>query len=79
MKKLIAAVLMVSALVFALPASAGSRCDASADECIEKMKTKLAEKAWLGIEYDKADYAGQSRRCTPTARRQMPDSNRVTF
>ncbi len=56
MKKLIAALVMISALVFALPAAAGSRCDASADECIEKMKTKLAEKAWLGIDYDKAGH-----------------------
>ncbi len=43
------------ALAVALPAAAGgANCDGSADE-LAKMKTKLANKAWLGIEYDKTD------------------------
>ncbi len=53
MKKQIAIFLM--ALAVALPAAAGgARCDGSAEE-LATMKTKLADKAWLGIEYDKTD------------------------
>jgi predicted metalloprotease with PDZ domain len=53
MKKQIAIFLM--ALAVALPAAAGgAKCDGSAEE-LAMMKTKLANKAWLGIEYDKTD------------------------
>ena len=53
MKKLIATLLM--ALVVALPAAAGEKCDGAGEDCLAKMKAKYAEKAWLGIEYDKAE------------------------
>lgn len=53
MMKLIAILLL--ALTVSLPAFAGgARCDGSADE-VAKLKTKYAEKAWLGVEYEKAD------------------------
>ena len=52
MTKLIAILLL--ALTFCLPAVAGERCDGSADE-VAKMEAKYAEKAWLGVEYDKTD------------------------
>ena len=52
MIKLIAILLL--ALTFCLPAVAGERCDGSADE-VAKMEAKYAEKAWLGVEYDKTD------------------------
>ena len=53
MKKQIAIFLM--ALAVALPAAAGgAKCDGSAEE-LAMMKTKYANKAWLGVEYDKTD------------------------
>ena len=43
------------ALAIAFPAAAGgARCDGSAEELVA-MKTKLANKAWLGIEKEKTD------------------------
>jgi predicted metalloprotease with PDZ domain len=43
------------ALAVALPAMAGgARCDGSAEE-IAMLKTKYANKAWLGVEYDKSE------------------------
>ncbi len=52
MKKLLAILLVVS--IFAVPAVAGDKkkCDGNAEDCAKYMKTKYAEKAWLGIEYD---------------------------
>jgi S1-C subfamily serine protease len=53
MMKRIAIFLM--AMAVALPAAAGgARCDGSAEE-LTAMKTKLANKAWLGVEYEKTD------------------------
>lgn len=44
------------ALAVSLPAAAGGeRCHGDADDCLAKMKTKLSQKAWLGVEYDMAD------------------------
>lgn len=43
------------ALAIALPALAGgASCDGSAEE-VAMMKTKYANKAWLGVEYDKSE------------------------
>ena len=52
MKKLFA--IMVVMLIVALPAAAGdkAKCKGSGEDCLAKMKTKLAEKPWLGIEYE---------------------------
>ena len=53
MKKQI--VIFLLALAFAIPAMAGgANCDGSKEE-VAKMQTKLANKAWLGVEYDKSD------------------------
>jgi C-terminal processing protease CtpA/Prc len=53
MKKQI--VIFLLALAVALPAAAGgARCDGSKEE-VANMQTKLANKAWLGVEYDKTD------------------------
>ena len=52
MTNLIAILLL--ALTFCLPAVAGERCDGSPEE-VAKMEAKYAEKAWLGVEYDKTD------------------------
>lgn len=47
--------ILLMALAVALPAAAGgAKCDGSAEE-LAAMKTKLANKAWLGVEYDKTD------------------------
>lgn len=49
------AILMV-AMIVALPAAAGGeKCHGSADDCLAKMQTKLAQKAWLGVEYELND------------------------
>ncbi|MGD9020609.1 MAG: PDZ domain-containing protein [Lysobacterales bacterium] len=54
MRKLITTLLM--ALIVSVPAMAGDDpCKGSPEDCIAKMKAKYAEKAWLGIEYDKAE------------------------
>ena len=54
MKKLFA--IFLTSMIFALPAMAGGeKCTASGEECVTAMKTKLANKPWLGIEYDKVD------------------------
>ena len=52
MKKLFA--IMVVMLIVALPAAAGdkAKCKGSGEDCLAKMKTKLAEKPWLGIGYE---------------------------
>ena len=52
MTNLIAILLL--AFTFCLPAVAGERCDGSAKD-VAKMEAKYAEKAWLGVEYDKTD------------------------
>jgi len=53
MKKQI--VIFLLALAVAIPAFAGgANCDGSKEE-VAMMKTKLANKAWLGVEYDKTD------------------------
>ena len=53
MKKQI--VIFLLALIVAIPAVAGgARCDGSKEE-VTKMQTKLAQKAWLGLEYDNND------------------------
>jgi len=53
MKKQI--VVFLLALAVAIPAVAGgARCDGSKEE-VAMMKTKLANKAWLGVKYDKTD------------------------
>ena len=53
MKKQI--VIFLLALAVAIPAFAGgARCDGSKEE-VTMMKTKMANKAWLGVEYDKTD------------------------
>ena len=47
--------IMLLALAVSLPAMAGGAdCDGSAEE-VARMETKLANKAWLGVEYDKTD------------------------
>lgn len=55
MKRLLA--ILVVMLVVALPAAAGdkAKCKGSGEDCLAKMKTKLAEKPWLGIEYETDD------------------------
>ncbi len=55
MRKLVA--LFVVMAFLAVPAMAGEhkKCTASPDECLKKMQQKLAEKPWLGIEYDAMD------------------------
>lgn len=53
MKKQI--VIFLLALAVAIPAAAGgAKCDGSAKE-VAMMKTKLANKAWLGVEYNKTE------------------------
>jgi C-terminal processing protease CtpA/Prc len=53
MKKQI--VIFLLALAVAIPAMAGGAgCDGSKEE-VANMQTKLAKKAWLGVEYDKSD------------------------
>ncbi len=51
-------VLLVVVLLAALPAMAGEKgtCDGDPNDCAKKMKTKLAQKAWLGISYDTDDH-----------------------
>jgi C-terminal processing protease CtpA/Prc len=53
MKKLL---ILLTALAVSLSAAAGEKCEGSADDCLAKMKTKLAEKPWLGVEFDKDDH-----------------------
>lgn len=53
MKKLM---IMLMALAVSLSASAGEKCDGAGEDCLAKMKAKYAEKAWLGVEYDKTDH-----------------------
>ena len=48
--------ILLMALVVSLSASAGEKCSGSGDDCMAKMKTKLAEKPWLGVEYDKSEH-----------------------
>ena len=52
MKKLVAVLVLV--LFVAMPAMAGDKgkCAGSGEDCLAKMKTKIAHKAWLGIEYE---------------------------
>ena len=52
MKKLFAMLLLV--LFVAMPAVAGEKgkCAGNGEDCLAKMKTKIAHKAWLGIEYE---------------------------
>jgi predicted metalloprotease with PDZ domain len=47
-------VLLVVALLAAAPALAGDKgkCDGDPADCAKKMEQKLAQKAWLGINYD---------------------------
>lgn len=47
-------VLFVVVLLLAAPAMAGDKkaCNGDPDDCAKKMKTKLAQKAWLGISYE---------------------------
>jgi predicted metalloprotease with PDZ domain len=58
---LYAVVAVAVALLLAGGAVAGEKkheketCTASAEECLAKMKTKIASKPWLGIEYDQKD------------------------
>ena len=46
--------LLVVLTVLAMPAMAGDKgkCTGSAEDCLAKMQAKLAQKGWLGIEYD---------------------------
>ena len=55
MKKLL--VLVLAATLFPLSAMAGGdrQKTACGAECVEKLKTKYANKAWLGVEYAKMD------------------------
>ena len=54
MKKLL--VLPLAAALFSVSAMAGGdRHNVSGDDCVKKMKTKYANKAWLGVEYAKLD------------------------
>ena len=55
MKKLL--VLVLAALLFPLSAAAGGdkQRTACGAECVEKLQAKYANKAWLGVEYDKTD------------------------
>lgn len=48
------AVLLVVVLLAAAPAMAGdkAKCDGDPNDCAKKMKTKLSQKAWLGISYE---------------------------
>jgi C-terminal processing protease CtpA/Prc len=52
MKKLFAMLLLM--LFVAMPAVAGEKgkCAGDGEDCLAKMKTKIAHKAWLGIEYE---------------------------
>ena len=54
MKKQIIIFLMAMAVALPAAAGGGARCDGSTEE-LTAMQTKLADKAWLGIEYDKTD------------------------
>jgi len=51
-------VILVVVLLVSAPAMAGEKgaCNGSPEDCAKKMKTKLAQKAWLGISYDTDDY-----------------------
>ncbi len=57
MKKLL--VLVLAALLFPVSAAAGGKQHAERTacgaECVEKLKAKYANKAWLGVEYAKMD------------------------
>ena len=53
MKKLM---IMLMALAVSFAAVAGEKCGADSEDCLAKMKTKYAEKAWLGVEDDKTDH-----------------------
>jgi predicted metalloprotease with PDZ domain len=54
MKKLL---ILLTALAVSMSAAAGGeKCDGAAEDCMAKMKTKLAEKAWLGVEFDKNEH-----------------------
>ena len=53
MKKLM---IMLMALAVSFAAVAGENCGSDSEDCLAKMKTKYAEKAWLGVEYDKTDH-----------------------
>jgi predicted metalloprotease with PDZ domain len=47
-------VLLVAVMILAMPAMAGEKgkCKGSGEDCLNKMKAKYAEKAWLGIGYE---------------------------
>lgn len=54
MKKLL---ILLTALAVSLSAGAGGeKCHGAAEDCMAKMKTKLADKAWLGVELDKNEH-----------------------
>ena len=50
--------LVVMLLLVAAPAMAGDKgsCNGDPKDCAKKMKTKLAQKAWLGISYETDDH-----------------------
>jgi membrane-associated protease RseP (regulator of RpoE activity) len=49
--------LVVLALVVAVPLVAGDeqRCKATAQDCLNYMKSHMADRGWIGIEYDEED------------------------
>ena len=49
--------ILLTALAVSMSAVAGGeKCKGAAEDCMHKMKTKLAHKPWLGIEYDKNEH-----------------------
>jgi S1-C subfamily serine protease len=50
---------MIAVLVFAVAApvfAGGEKCKGEPDECIKKLKAKIAAKGWLGVETDKTEH-----------------------
>jgi S1-C subfamily serine protease len=62
-------VLLAAALVSPAIAGKGHKCDASTQDCLNKMAAKLKNKGWVGIEYDKKDKSE-----TPVIMKVVPDS-----
>ena len=62
---------LVLAVALASPAIAGKghKCDASTQDCLNKMAAKMKDKGWVGIEYDKKENSE-----TPVISRVVPDS-----
>ena len=54
----ILAAISLAVMVLPLTAGEGYKCEASAQECVNHMAKKMADKGWLGVEYDADEKSG---------------------